>query len=62
MNGVPIPPEVDPVPDPEVSQEELETVADFIRFLAPAEAPGPESRAVRDTLERGEDTTEKSVY
>jgi CxxC motif-containing protein (DUF1111 family) len=55
MNGVPIPPEVDPVPDPEVSQEELETVADFIRFLAPAEAPGPESRAVRDTLERGED-------
>lgn len=53
MNGVPIPPETDPVPDPELSQEELETVADFIRFLAPAEAPAQESRAVRDTLERG---------
>jgi CxxC motif-containing protein (DUF1111 family) len=55
MNGVPIPPEADPVPDPELSQEELEVVADFIRFLAPASAPASESRAVRDTLKWGGD-------
>jgi CxxC motif-containing protein (DUF1111 family) len=55
LNGVPLPPEADPVPEPEVSQEELEAVTDFIRFLAPAAYPEPESRAVRDTLEWGEE-------
>jgi CxxC motif-containing protein (DUF1111 family) len=53
VNGVPVPPGADPVVDPEISGEELAAVVDFIRLLAPAAYPEPESRAARDTLEQG---------
>lgn len=35
IGGTPIPPGVDPAPEPELSQEELDRTDDFVRFLAP---------------------------
>jgi CxxC motif-containing protein (DUF1111 family) len=35
ISGTPIPPETDPVPDPEISTNEIEKVTAFTRFLAP---------------------------
>jgi len=58
LNGKPLPPGVDPVEDPELSQETLEAVADFIRFLAPAAHTDPASGARADTLRWGEEVFE----
>lgn len=46
IGGKPIPPGVDPVPEPELSREELDRADDFVRFLAPpSRAPaGREAR------------------
>jgi len=35
INGIPVPPDTDPAPDPEISVEDIEKVTAFIRFLAP---------------------------
>ena len=35
IGGLPIPPGVDPVPDPELDQKALDLADDFVRFLAP---------------------------
>lgn len=35
VNGVPVPPESDPTPDPELDRPSVELVADYVRFLAP---------------------------
>src|SRR6266540_2242156 len=35
INGKPVPPETDPVPDPEITVEDIEKVTAFTRFLAP---------------------------
>ncbi len=35
INGKPVPPDTDPVPEPEVPLSEVEGVTDFTRFLAP---------------------------
>ena len=35
IGGKPLPPGVDPVPEPELSQEDMDRVDDFVRFLAP---------------------------
>jgi CxxC motif-containing protein (DUF1111 family) len=35
INGKPVPPETDPVPDPEISTNDIEKVTVFTRFLAP---------------------------
>jgi CxxC motif-containing protein (DUF1111 family) len=53
VNGVPIPPETDPTPEPELDQHSVDLVTDFIRFLAPPVTKVAESRAARDTLEAG---------
>ena len=53
MNGTPIPPEADPMPDPEIDAPTMGHITDFVRFLAP---PAPEqelSGAARDTVEQG---------
>ena len=53
-NGTPVPPEADPMPDPEIDAPTMGHITDFVRFLAP---PGPErelSGAARDTVEQGE--------
>jgi len=53
INGRPLPPGTDPVADPEVTQAMLDTLADYIRLLAPP-AREPATGASRDTLARGE--------
>ena len=53
-NGTPVPPEADPMADPEIDAPTLGQITDFVRFLAP---PAPEqelSGAARDTVEHGE--------
>jgi CxxC motif-containing protein (DUF1111 family) len=35
VGGKPLPPGVDPAPDPEINQEQLDLTDDFVRFLAP---------------------------
>ena len=53
-NGTPVPPEADPMPDPEIDAPTMGHITDFVRFLAP---PAPErdlSAATRDTIEQGE--------
>lgn len=54
VGGGPIPPGVDPVPEPEIEQEALDAADAFVRFLAP---PGPlkptrQSRRGRETFSR----------
>jgi len=53
VNGVPIPPEADPMPDPEIDAPTLTQLTDYVRFLAPP-APDPGlSSAARDTVAQG---------
>lgn len=35
INGMPVPPETDPAPDPEIQLSDIAAVTDFTRFLAP---------------------------
>lgn len=52
-NGVPLPPEADPMEEPEIDGETMALLVDYVRYLAP---PPPEStpdRAVREAVERG---------
>ena len=54
VNGVPVPPEADPMPDPEIDAPTLAQLTDYVRFLAP---PAPErdlAPAARDTVAQGE--------
>jgi CxxC motif-containing protein (DUF1111 family) len=55
VGGVPVPPEADPVPDPELSDETLHLVSDFIRWLAPPLPREPSSPAEADTVRLGEE-------
>ena len=53
-NGTPVPPEADPMPDPEIDAPTLGQITDFVRFLAP---PAPEQQlpaAAGDTVAQGE--------
>lgn len=59
INGVPVPPESDPTPDPEVEAETVELIADFVRYLAPLAPEVPETDALRDTLLWGEHVFEE---
>jgi CxxC motif-containing protein (DUF1111 family) len=59
INGVAVPPESDPVPDPEIDEETIGFIADFIRYLAPIRSELPTSDAVRDTLLWGEHVFEE---
>ena len=51
IGGKPIPPGVDPTPEPELSAEALASVTDFVRFLAP---PPPLPLTIRGERGRGE--------
>ena len=46
VGGRPIPPGVDPLPEPEIDSRNLDLVIDFVRFLAPP-PPGKLTRPVR---------------
>ena len=54
VNGVPVPPGADPMPDPEIDAPTLAQLTDYVRFLAP---PAPERDlppAAHDTVAQGE--------
>lgn len=53
INGRPLPPGVDPAPEPEVDQQTVEFLTAFVRFLAPPAPAAPRSRAQGDTLAAG---------
>ena len=52
-NGRPLPKGTDPVPDPELSQADVDAIVDFVRLLAPP-APEEASGAARDSIRSGE--------
>ena len=54
VNGALLPEGTDPAPDPELDEEVLRKIVDFIRFLAPPSPERPATPAARDTLRRGE--------
>lgn len=53
MNGTPVPPDTDPVPEPEIDRATLGLYTTFVRFLAPPAPLAPRSRAHADTLVAG---------
>ena len=55
VGGVPVPPEADPVPDPELTDETLRLVSDYLRWLAPPLPREPMSEAEADTVRLGEE-------
>lgn len=55
VGGVPVPPEADPVPDPELSDETLHLVTNFIGWLAPPLPREPGSPAEADSMRLGEE-------
>jgi CxxC motif-containing protein (DUF1111 family) len=54
FNGAPLPPGTDPAEDPEVSQQEVDLVTDFVRFLAPLAQRLPQNPQEREQVQRGE--------
>lgn len=54
LNGVPIPPETDPMPEPEIDERGINILTDFVRFLAPPVRATLSAAALRDSVERGE--------
>ena len=53
LNGVPVPPETDPAPDPELTDAQLGVLTDYVRHLAAPEREDVPA-AARDTVARGE--------
>ncbi len=54
VNGQLLPAGVDPAEDPEVGEETLGLVADYVRFLAPLDRRLPDEKAALDEVSRGE--------
>lgn len=54
VNGSPVPKESDPAPDPEIGQDALNLLIDYVRFLAPPAPLVPSAGAERDSVEQGE--------
>jgi CxxC motif-containing protein (DUF1111 family) len=52
-NGRPLPTGTDPVPDPELSQADVDAIVDFVRLLAPP-APEEAQGSARDSIRSGE--------
>ena len=53
VDGLDLPPEVDPAPEPEVSQGAVDLLATFVRFLAAPSSAAPRSDAHSDSLRAG---------
>jgi len=53
VNGIPIPPEADPAPEPEADSSVVDAVAAFVRFLAAPPPEVPTNATVRDSLATG---------
>jgi CxxC motif-containing protein (DUF1111 family) len=54
LNGRPVPPASDPVPEPEASEEMLASLTDFVRLLAPPERDAPAADTARAVIRQGE--------
>jgi CxxC motif-containing protein (DUF1111 family) len=54
LNGQPVPPDTDPVPEPEVPETDIEAVTNFVKFLAAPPPPKDPSGAERRLRRRGE--------
>ncbi len=52
-NGVPVPADADPMPDPEIDAPTLRHLTEYVRFLAPPAPAPPPAGAARDTLAQG---------
>jgi CxxC motif-containing protein (DUF1111 family) len=52
--GMPLPDGVDPAADPELSDDDIALLADFVRFLAPVARQTGESDSDRQTIARGQ--------
>src|SRR5262249_31369312 len=50
IGGQPIPAGVDPLPEPELSQKDMDRLDDFVRFLAPPEPPPLHAEGERGRL------------
>jgi len=55
IEGLPFPEGVDPKPEPELTEAEVELLTDFVRFLAPPSQMPVENEAERRLVERGEE-------
>jgi len=54
LNGEPVPPEADPMQDPEIDERGIQMIYDYIRFLAPPARAEITSVALQDSVARGE--------
>lgn len=54
VNGEPLPAGVDPVAEPELRQEVLDRIVDYLSYLAPLSKESPETPAAADSIRRGE--------
>lgn len=54
LNGVPVPPDTDPMPEPEIDDQGINRLLDFVRFSAPTARAALESAALRDSVAAGE--------
>ncbi len=54
VNGVPVPPEIDPMPEPEIDERGINLLTDYISFLAPPAREEITAAATRDSVEQGE--------
>ena len=54
LNGEPVPPEADPMADPEIDDRGIQLLYDFIRFLAPPARAEIASAELQDSVARGE--------
>lgn len=59
VNGAPLPPGVDPAPDPEIGADTLAQTDDFVRYLAPPPRQFPADEAGRQLAHRGEELFER---
>ncbi len=53
VNGAPLPRGVDPAPDPEIGDDQVDLLVAFVRFLAPPSPARPGTAAERDSVRRG---------
>lgn len=59
FEGGPLPPELDPTPNPEIDAAQLALFVDFVRFLAPLARQLPADPAELQQVERGERTFQR---
>lgn len=53
VDGAPLPRGVDPAPDPEIGDAQVDVLVAFVRFLAPPAPETPATAAERDSVRRG---------